>query len=262
MGIEMKSLPEYTAQFADYFRDFTDSYVLIGGVATLYHEEKRTKSASRVTKDLDIVVLDLTENQNSSRFLSHFKSYVKENNYSCSPLGSGKSQNYRFTDPSTGLAPRIIEIISKRFVPENQGSQRLGDSEMSSIALSDDFYDLAKTCKTIEALSDLGGTSLAVATPPALILLKAFAYQNLINSERVDDRSKASKHIADITRLAAILIDADETSVNRTVFAPLQSILEEVDRHFPNSKIINLGWSRKSTAAEVAQSITQRIKQI
>lgn len=222
----MKSLPKNTAEFADYFREHTDFYVLIGGVATLYHEEKRTQSASRATKDLDIVVLDLSEEESTSAFLKLFKQYVKENGYTCRPLGGEKNQNFRFSDPTSGVAPRLIEIISKRFVPDEQGTQRIEDSEMSSIALSEDFYELAKNFKTIEVVEALGTPGLPVATPTALILLKAFAYQNLMNSGRKDDQSKAPKHLGDIARLTAILTDTDSVTVSSAVYSPLQAILD------------------------------------
>lgn len=256
----MKSLPKNTAQFADYFREHTDSYVLIGGVATLYHEEKRTLSASRGTKDLDIVVLDLSEDETTSAFLNLFKQYIKENKYICTPLSGDKNQNFRFSNPESVLAPGLIEIISKRFVPEEQGTQRLEDSEMSAIALSEDFYELAKKSKTTEVIEELGTAGLPVATPTALILLKAFAYQNLMRSDKKDDRSKAPKHLTDIARLAAILTDGDSIIVTTAVYEPLKTILEKSEEHFPPNKTVNLGWKKNTPAAEVAKSITNRIK--
>lgn len=260
----MKSLPKNTQLFADYFKDYTDSYVLIGGVATLFYEERRTGAASRATKDLDIVVLDLTEDKTPSAFLNRFKDYVKENGYSCVPLGPEKSQNFRFSGPSSGVAPLLIEIISKRFewVPETKGAQRIEESEMSSIALSPDFYEVVKIHRTVEILTELGNEAIPIVKPTALILLKAYAYQNLIQSDRPDDRSKASKHIGDIARLAAVLTNNDAIKVSATVFAPLKFVFDQADQHFAASKLVNLGWKKNTASNVVVETIKGKISLI
>ncbi len=142
----MKTIPENTSEFVRAFQNYLDQFVVIGGTPTLLYIEQRTASVPRVTKDLDIVILDIPDRIGDNDFLDHFAQYVKANEYECRALNSGKAQSYRFTNPKNTMAPRIIEISTQRQngIPLDQPAQRLEEFDMSAIVCEPHFVELLK----------------------------------------------------------------------------------------------------------------------
>ena len=95
--------------FRNYFQDFQDQYVLIGGAACdLIFEAQDT--AFRATKDLDIVLLVEALTPDFGR---KFWDFIKAGGYEHRAKSSGTPQFYRFDRPTQcrhGVsAPRVPE---------------------------------------------------------------------------------------------------------------------------------------------------------
>ncbi len=88
-------------KFREFFADYQDSYLLIGGAACelwLEHAEL----AFRATKDLDIVLLLAPLNR---KFVVRFNDFVKQGKYENRQASTGKRQYFRFFDPQEDTFP-------------------------------------------------------------------------------------------------------------------------------------------------------------
>jgi hypothetical protein len=65
----MKSTPKNTTEFIRNFQNYLDCFVVIGGTPTLIYLEQRRGNVPRATKDLDIVILDISEDGKGKDFL-------------------------------------------------------------------------------------------------------------------------------------------------------------------------------------------------
>ena len=195
-------------KYKEFFKDFSDNYLLIGGAAC----ERQMENAGldfRATKDLDIVLI---VEAYSADFVRKFWEFIKEGNYKIQEKSSGKKIYYRFRVPSDDSFPWQLELFSRKPEITLGDNARLTPipleddiSSLSAILLNDEYYNF--TLKHAE-LKD--GVSLA--STPALICLKASAYLDLKkrgeNGETVDNKN-IRKHRNDIIRLAAILADEE-----------------------------------------------------
>jgi hypothetical protein len=84
--------------FKEHFKDFPDSYVLIGGVAC-YLAMEEAGVDFRATKDLDIV---LCAEALDAAFIAHFWEFVKAGGYQNQEKSTGCKQFYRFDKPEPG----------------------------------------------------------------------------------------------------------------------------------------------------------------
>lgn len=84
-------------KFKDFFNDFTDNYVIIGGTACEIHEESYAQTP-RATKDIDII---LVVEALTAKFVTRFWDFVKIAGYQERNKGIGKNghplhEYYRF----------------------------------------------------------------------------------------------------------------------------------------------------------------------
>ena len=100
---------EGLSKFKEYFQDYTDSYVLIGGAACniLFAQ---ADTAFRATRDLDMVLI---VDALTTEFALRFWDFIKAGKYRHISAGSGKPQFYRFDKPQTEGFPKMIELFSK-----------------------------------------------------------------------------------------------------------------------------------------------------
>jgi len=191
-------------RFREYFKDYVDSYVIIGGTACdiLLTDEGFTP---RATKDLDIILV--VENLTPA-FVKQLWQFLKAGNYQSLSKEPTERNYYRFTDPIENEFPRQIELFSR--IPDSIDSgvnARLTPivvdedvSSLSAILMDDAYYGY-----TIEHSSVVDG--LHRANLEALICLKAKAFIDLesrkINGGRIDERD-IKKHKHDVFRLAAM----------------------------------------------------------
>ena len=191
-------------RFRDYFRDFTDQYILIGGAACDISFENNNADF-RATRDLDIVLI--VENLNQA-FGEQFWAFIREGGYQHRAKSSGVPQFYRFDKPAQAGFPQMIELFSRTGYILESGSEltpiHIDDSvsSLSAILLNDAYYrSLLQGRDVIDGFS--------VLRPTWLIPFKAKAWLDLSErkgrGEHVDSRDM-KKHRNDILRMASELV--------------------------------------------------------
>lgn len=190
--------------FRDYFIEYKDQYVLIGGAACdiSFHENEMD---FRATKDLDMVLVveALTE-----AFASKFWTFIQDGKYKNRARSNGKSQFYRFDKPEVEGYPAMIELFARaewELKPESVLTPIHIDesvSRLSAILLNDSYYELLLEGRTV-----IDGVSLL--KPTWLVLLKAKAWVDLngkiAQGVHVDSRD-IKKHRNDIIRMASEMV--------------------------------------------------------
>lgn len=96
--------------FQEYFREYTDQYVLIGGAACSVSFEEREISFGRTTKDLDVVLI--VEAQ-TKEFGERFWQFIKDGKYRNRAKRNSEPQFYRFDKPEDPRFPKMIELFSR-----------------------------------------------------------------------------------------------------------------------------------------------------
>ncbi|MCF0134012.1 MAG: hypothetical protein HUJ72_09120 [Blautia sp.] len=105
--------------FQEYFRDYTDQYVLIGGAACSVSFEEQEINFDRTTKDLDIVLI--VEAQ-TKEFGERFWQFIRDGRYRIRAKSNGNPQFYRFDKPEEDRFPKMIELFSRTDIPCLAGS--------------------------------------------------------------------------------------------------------------------------------------------
>lgn len=194
-------------RWKEYFRDYKDKYVLIGGAACNLLEEELGMNP-RATKALDLV---LVVEALTSDFGLRLWDFIKSANYVGRSKGKNKFMHeyYRFTNPEDKTYPKQIELFARNVGILNLPSDahiepisiREDLSSLSAILMDDDYY--AYTIEHSRNIEDIH-----VASPEALICLKAKAYTEMLDrkteGEQVDSRD-IEKHKKDVFRLISML---------------------------------------------------------
>lgn len=190
--------------FRDYFAEYTDQYVLIGGAACdiSFHDND---IEFRATKDLDMVLVveALTE-----EFAIKFWEFIQNGKYRNRARSNGKPQFYRFDKPEEPGYPVMLELFSRaewKLKPESALIPvHIDDSvsSLSAILLDENYYNLL-----LEGRSVIRGVS--ILKPTWLIIFKAKAWidlqQKIERGEHVDSRD-IKKHRNDILRIASEIV--------------------------------------------------------
>lgn len=194
-------------RWKEYFNDYKDKYVLIGGAACNLLEEELDMNP-RATKDLDLVLVVETLTPDFGLRLWDF---MKAANYGHRSKGENefKHEYYRFTNPQDKTYPKQIELFARNTgilnLPPDAHIEPISVGEdlssLSAILMDDDYYAF-----TIEHSRNID--DIHVASPEALICLKAKAYTEMMDrkaeGEQVDSRD-IEKHKKDVFRLIAML---------------------------------------------------------
>ena len=196
-------------KFQEYFKDFADYYTIIGGTAC-YWNLNEEGLRFRATKDIDLLLIiekyDFDFNQMLWKFFTDgkYESLYKE---------VTEQKFYRFSDPANREFPQQVEILCRKpesvQLPVGQVIISIDPEEyfshLSAIILDDDYYNF-----TLANSTTFDG--LKIANTEALICLKAFAFLNLTerkkNDQKIDDKT-INKHKRDVFRLGAVLKGAD-----------------------------------------------------
>jgi hypothetical protein len=211
--------------FKDWFRDYGDNFVIIGGTAcSLILSEEEV--GFRATKDVDIVLL--VEALNAD-FGNRFWEYVKESGYQHCQKSSGKPQFYRFYKPIQPNRPEMIELFSRRIdgllLPEDAVLTPIpiGDdiSSLSAILLNDDYYDFLR-----------GGVRRIAGLPVLdelyIIPFKAKAWLDMTERKAKGDDVDSKdirKHKRDIYRLTDIVADGFKLELPSAVEADMRDFI-------------------------------------
>jgi hypothetical protein len=231
--------------FREYFKDFQDSYTLIGGVACdLAMAEAGIDF--RATKDLDIVLC--TEVLDSA-FVAKFWEFVKEGGYEHKEKSTGDKQFYRFNKPSNPEFPFMLELFSRKpdeLVLEDDSELTPipvdeDVSSLSAILLDDDYYQCIEDGRLIiDGVSILG--------PEYILPFKAKAWLDLSNRKaagKAVDSKQIKKHRNDVFRVFVLLSPEQRVDVADGVKNDMQTFIDAM----PNEQgldINNFGINNSS----------------
>ena len=224
-------------RFREYFRGFTDQYVLIGGAACDISFESNNADF-RATRDLDVVLIveALTR-----EFGQRFWEFIRDGGYQNRAKSSGASQFYRFYKPTQEGFPAMIELFARTEYILEDGAEltpiHIDDSisSLSAILLNDSYYDaLLRGRDVIDGFSILRHSWL--------IPFKAKAWLDLNErnrrGEHVDSRN-LKKHRNDIIRMAAELV-LERCELPEEVKSDMANFIEEMnvtDQEIRNLKL-------------------------
>ena len=96
-------------KFREYFADFSEQYVLIGGAACDISFNE-VGADFRATKDLDVV---LVVEALTKEFGQLFWEFVREGGYQHRARSNGSPQFYRFEKPENKEFPKMIELFAR-----------------------------------------------------------------------------------------------------------------------------------------------------
>lgn len=241
--------------FRDYFKDFQDQYILIGGAACdLIFESQDTPF--RATKDLDIVLL---VEALTPEFGRKFWQFIHDGGYEHRAKSNGAPQFYRFDRPSQPEFPYMLELFSRKgniFEHEALGTCvpiPLGEevSSLSAILLNEDYYDLLIRGKT-----KVDGVSLL--SPQYLIPFKAKAFLDLSmrkqHGEHIDEKD-IRKHRNDIARLATLLTGEEQCNLSSTIRQEMRIFVSSLEQTPVDVKKLHLHGVRNEDILQVLRSV-------
>jgi hypothetical protein len=214
--------------FRNYFKDFSDGYVLIGGVACELILDSMLLPF-RPTNDFDLVVV--AENLQYG-FGAKLKQFIHDGKYA---VGQRKSKQqasfFRFLNPKTEGFPQMLELASNKpaenwiyhFAPLDIGD---GKPSLSAILFDADYYSFI--CENSVSIRDLSVISLT-----GIIPLKALAFEELTRSENPAEKNllNIEKHLDDIFVFANLLPDTPKPlpAKLRKDLATIMALIEQRD---------------------------------
>jgi hypothetical protein len=224
-------------KFREYFKDYSDHYVIIGGTACDFFISNAAL-IPRATKDIDIILI---VEALSADFVKQFWSFIQSAAYERNEVGGEDRKYYRFIKPADPEFPSQIELFSRKpdmitlDVNAHLTPVPVDDdlSSLSAILLNDDYYHFMLQHSTIE-------DGIRMASSEALICLKARAYLDIadrIAKGSVDDSKQLRKHKTDIFRLALILAPADRFDLPDNIKEHLQWFADLVSTELPDKAI-------------------------
>ncbi len=223
--------------FREYFKDFSDSYIIIGGTACdiLLYDAGLTP---RATKDIDIIlVVEVIKPE----FVKQFWEFIKEGDYEQKEKSPDERKYYRFLKPANKKFPKQVELFSR--IPDSLDLEEESHltlipvdddiSDLSAILLNDAYYSYTLEHSTLE-------DDLNIANTEALICLKAKAFLDITarkaKGEQVDEKH-IRKHKGDVFRLAVLLKGEDEFELPESIHTDIQAFAEIIANDLPNKAI-------------------------
>ncbi|MDQ2087353.1 hypothetical protein RBH29_13050 [Herbivorax sp. ANBcel31] len=226
-------------KFKEYFGDYTNQYVFIGGTACDILMDE-LGAPFRATKDLDMVLiieaLDLS-------FGERFWEFIEDGGYEHREKNEGEHQFYRFTEPKDSSFPKMIELFSKQ--PSNMELKfdigltpiHIDESivSLSAILLNDVYYDsLVKGKRTVDGYS--------IIKIETVILFKIKAWLDMKKrkegGEKVDSKN-IRKHKNDIFRLLYNVVSSSKVETAGGIQKDIIKFTELILKDKPDLK--NLG---------------------
>lgn len=221
--------------FKEFFKKYTDSYIVIGGAACEDYFE-REGIEFRATKDIDMILVVEAVNDD---FISHFWDFIKAGKYKRNEQ-SEERQYYRFINPEMERFPVQVELFGRTpdIITPAEGTRFTiiptdeDISSLSAILMDDDYYNFTlEQCTTIDGLSR--------ANELALVCLKAKAFLELSQRKKVGQRidSKSiKKHRSDVFRLAATLTGEDQIELPESIQKDMAVFMNIMEENPPNTK--------------------------
>lgn len=248
-------------KFKEYFADFTDNYVVIGGVACGLYAGLFAQNP-RVTHDIDtvLVVEALTR-----EFVAQFWQFVKDAGYTAQETSTGKHEHFRFRYPTNPDFPEQIELFSRDIgiltVPNETRLTPIPLDEdlssLSAILMNDAYYHY-----TISHSELVDGVH--VARPESLICLKCRAYIDLsarrAKGEPIDSR-KVKKHKRDVFRLVAMLDSTQQFAVPADLYHDITTFIATAQNDLPNADMLMAIGLYGVTSEAIIQRLTTAFTQ-
>lgn len=230
--------------FREYFKDYTDNYVLIGGTAATILAQEALLDF-RATKDFDMVIL--MENLDE-KFTNYFWDYIKKAGYSDIGKSNETHNFYRFRKPTSKDVPSEIELFSRRPIayPVDDSVRTIpihvsdNVTSLSAVVLDTVYYRLLKEGREV-----INGFS--VLSTKYLVVFKAKAWLDLNDRQAKGqhvDSTDIKKHINDIFRLHEILEDSEPITLSIEVKDDMDKFINELIQSELNPTAIpNVGSS-------------------
>lgn len=133
-------------KFMEFFKDFPDCYVVIGGTAMSIMSSEIGLN-TRVTKDYDMV---LKEENLSTSFIETLHLFIKDAGYNQYEKKNGVKHNfYRFDKPLDNRFPAMLELFSRSPIDFNltinnqtRPMHFVNSESLSALLLNDDYYNM------------------------------------------------------------------------------------------------------------------------
>jgi hypothetical protein len=242
--------------FREFFADYRDQFVLIGGTAaTIAMEEAGLEF--RATKDLDIVLhIEVLK----AEFGEVFWRFIEAGRYEIRQASkTGRPVFYRFQKPGDGRFPVMLELFCR--APDEirlaQGSRLTpipieeAVASLSAILLNDEYYEfIFAGRKEVDGLPWVG--------EDRLIPLKASAWLDLsarqARGEGVDSRN-IRKHANDVLRLSQLLAPDARIRVPASIAQDLNGFLDGIEADSTIDPMsLNIGSSTVAIVDRIAQA--------
>lgn len=189
-------------RFRDYFKDFQNDYILIGGVACdLIFNSMHLEF--RLTGDFDIVIVS---EHLEGGFGAQLKRFIRDGGYTVEHRKSNQRPTFfRFAKPENREFPKMLELASNKpsedwayqFAPLDIGDEK---SSLSAILFEENYYRFILNHRTV--IDGISVISLAGVIP-----LKALAFAELSRIEKPTTKNSLDieKHFNDIFAFANLL---------------------------------------------------------
>ncbi|MFC6259776.1 hypothetical protein [Levilactobacillus fujinensis] len=252
--------------FFDYFKDYTDCYVIIGGnAASILLAEEGV--SFRSTQDYDMVVLF---EKTTDDFSNTFMNFIKEYDYAITDQGTkeNKRKNYyrfRRRDGTKTDVPKMVELFSRKpinyelhEVPSEITPLHYDEGpSLSAIILNDDYYETLKLGVRLEG-------NMPLLATPYLILFKARAHLDILKrvmeNKHIGHRADKTKHFKDVCRLTSILTlgDYDAGPIPETVLNDLREFIKITENTEPTRfKIIDSSLNKAEVVASLQELLIE-----
>ena len=220
-------------KFKEFFKDYPDSYIAIGGTACDIVIED-AGFVPRATDDIDIILIVEALKPD---FVRRFWEFVNEGQYNSKQKDFESRKCFRFSKPQRPDFPKQVELFCKTpevidlypeayLTPIPAGE---GLSGLSAILLNDDYYQYT-------LLHSKHKDDVHFANIEALICLKSFAYldNKRLKEEGRDIKTRdVVKHKYDVFRLVFLLKPDEAFELPESIKKDLQHFADDVKNDLP-----------------------------
>lgn len=226
-------------RFKEYFLDFKDNYVIIGGTACSVIL-RNADMQPRATKDIDMI---LVVERMTPEFGRRFWEFIHDGDYEMRERKRDEGKEpvpelFRFYKPRNDGFPYQIELLSRQpevlSVPEGFHLTPIpvGEdvSSLSAILMDEEFYHFALAHSTME-------DELHVADTIGLICLKMKAYLNLSEQEPPAHSSDIRKHMSDVFKLIASGYIAEPVALSGNMKKDAAAFVAKMESLMPNQPL-------------------------
>lgn len=216
-------------KFREYFSQYSDQYVLIGGAACDLIMENYARPF-RATRDLDLVLLveALTPD-----FGQTFWQFIADGKYRNKSISSQNPHLFWFDKPEISGYPYMLELFSRSAfdlrMPDSSLTPLHFDdsiSSLSAILLNDAYYAMLMNGRV-----EIDG--VRILAPAYLIPFKAKAWLDLTSHKRSGfhvDEKDIKKHKNDIVRLSSVLSGNDTVQIPKEVMEDMSDFIRQYEQ--------------------------------